>query len=1009
MVRADYLCSMAADALGLPGPLRSTSAYPLAGRAAELEKLAALLPRAEGEGRRVALIAGAPGVGKSRLVREFARAAADSDALVLYGACDAAGRAPYGPFVEALDRLTRVIDPDELRVAIGPGGELSRLLPELPGPPGGQPQPIAGDPDTERHRLHLAVAETLANLSLRRPILLVIEDAHWADRPTLALIRHLARAAWSARLLLLVTYRDESEPPELRELLADLRRAEEVVRIRLAGLTGAEVAELVTGAVGAELDPQRADPGTERRPDPELAELAGAIHDLTAGNAFLVCELWRALAETGAVEVVGGTVRVAAPLTELGTPESVREVVSQRLSRLDPATTELLELAAVGGPEFELAPIREAAGLPEADLLVALREAIAGHMLEEVAGRGLGFRFTHELVRRALYDRLSLLRRAELHLRVGEGLEATGSPSGRRLVDLARHFEAAADLGGASRAIEYHRRAAAGAAEALAYADAATHLGAAVAIGIDSPAERGTILIDLGAAANRAGEVVEALDAFSKAAEIAREVGDPQLLAEAAIGYEESCWRPGLVDSRTVALLEEALAEVDAADLGVRIALLAGLARAFDFRGEPERAAVVRESAVTLAREHDRGGLARVLVRSYWSRGSAPLPETMEMLTEARDIASELGDVETETEAMAWRVPSFVALCDLAAAQAEADRVRTMAERTAQPFMNHVAEHYRSALALCAGDLAAAEVAAERSREWGDLLVGRGAPGTYGVQMFGIRREQGRLAELAPAVRVLAGGAGHGGPWRPGLAAVLAELGMESEARRELAEVAAAGIESHRASLWLATLTYLTDAASALGDERMAAIVYPELEPFAGTNVMIGHLVACYGSADRYLGMLAATLGERARAEAHFERALTMNREMGASTWLAHTAYQYGRFLFGERGRRERAAPYLDQAAGLAGAIGMTGLTARIRSLGAGVPPPPELPAGLSPREVQILALVARGLSNREVGVELSISEHTVANHVRAILRKTDCANRTEATSFAHRHGLASI
>jgi DNA-binding CsgD family transcriptional regulator len=273
--------------------------------------------------------------------------------------------------------------------------------------------------------------------------------------------------------------------------------------------------------------------------------------------------------------------------------------------------------------------------------------------------------------------------------------------------------------------------------------------------------------------------------------------------------------------------------------------------------------------------------------------------------------------------------------------------------------------------------------------------------------MFGIRREQGRLAELAPSVRVLAADPGRGGPWRPGLAAVLADLGMEEEARRALAAVAADGIESHRASLWLATLTYLTDAAAALGDERMAAIVYPELEPFAGTNVMIGQLVACYGSADRYLGMLAATLGEQGRAEAHFERAMTMNREMGASTWLAHTAYEYGRFLLADRERAGRAAPYLDQAAAIADGTGMAGLLARVRALGTEAPPT-ELPAGLSPREAQILALVAHGLSNREIGAELSISEHTVANHIRAILRKTDSANRTEATSFAHLHGLAS-
>jgi DNA-binding CsgD family transcriptional regulator/tetratricopeptide (TPR) repeat protein len=1002
MVKADYLFSMAAEAPDLPGPLRSRSAYPLAGRAGELEKLRTLLPRAEGEGRRVALIAGEPGVGKSRLVREFAAGAAGSGALVLYGACDAAARAPYGPFVEALDRVARLVDPDELRAAIGASGELSRLLPELPTLLGELPEPIPADPDTERHRLHLAVSGTLAGLSGRRPILLVIEDAHWADRPTLALIRHLARSAWSARLLLLVTYRDESEPPELGELLADLRRSEDVVRIRLAGLSAAEVAELVAGAVAGDLDPGRA-------PEPELAELAAAIHDLTDGNAFLVCELCRALAETGVVEVDGGAVRITAPLAELGSPESVREVVSQRLSRLDRPTIELLELAAVAGPEFELVPIREAAGLPEGELLEALRQAVGSGVLEEIAGRGLGFRFTHELVRRALYDRLSLLRRAELHLRFGEGLEAVGSPSGRRLVDLARHFGAAADLGGAERAIDYHRQAAAGATGALAYADAAGHLRAAIEIGIEPPHERAAVLLDLGAAANRAGESTQALDAFAAAADIGRELGSPRILAEAAIGFEDACWRPGFVEGKSVALLEEALAALDVTDQELRIALLAGLARALGFQSQPERAEIVRQSAIGLAREQgERAGLAKVLVRSYWSRGSTPLPETLEMLTEARDIASELGDVETYTEAMGWRVPTFVALCDLGSAQAEVGRLAAMAERTAQPFMNHIAEHYRSALALCEGDLAEAELTADRSREWGELLTGRDASGTYGVQMFGIRREQGRLAELAPAVRILAGDPDRDGSWRPGMTAVLAELGMESEARRELARVAAGGVERYRASLWLATLTYLTDASSAIGDEAMAAIVYPELEPFAGTNVMIGHLVACYGSADRYLGMLAATLGERDRAEEHFERAIAMNREMGASTWLAHTTYQYGRFLLaGGRRRRGRAGPYLDEAAALAERIGMAGLLAKVRALGVGVTPR-ELPAGLSPREAQILGLVARGLSNREIGAELSISEHTVANHVRAILRKTECANRTEATSFAHRHGIAS-
>ncbi len=989
---------MAAEAQDLPSSLRPASTSPFVGRAAELEKLRTLMPRSEGERRRVALLAGEPGAGKSRLVREFAVRAATDGALVLYGACDAVVRTPYGPFVEALDRLVRVTEVAELRTALGGGGELTRLLPDLPALVGELPEPAEADPDTERHRLHTAVADLLGNVSRQRPVLLVLEDGHWADAPTLLLLRHLARSAWSARLLLLVTFRDTEAdvPGELAETLADLRRSDDVVRMRLSGLSGAEVSDLVRRAAGSD-------------PDPELHELATTIHDLTGGNAFLVCELWRALVETGIVEVGGGQVRVTRPLNELGTPESVREVVSQRLSRLGPRTIDLLELAAVAGPEFELEPVRCAAGLAEPELLAALEEAVGSGMIEELPSQRLAWRFTHEIVRRALYDRLSRLRRAELHLRVGEALEGAGGDSDRALADLAHHFGAAAPFGGAERAIDYNLRAASAASAALAFDDAGMHLRTAIGIGIQGEHERADVLLELGSASHRAGKATDALEAFASAAEIARALDSPELLALAAIGYEEACWRPGVASRDAIELLEEALAAVGEESDELRIGLLAGLARALVFGGEPERGAIVRGNAVALARRHeDRAGLAKVLVRSYWARGTTPLEEILSMLTEGRDLAEELGDAEAHTEAMAWRVPTFVALGDLESARVEVAVLREMAERTAQPFMHHVAEHCGSAIALCDGKLAEAEAMAGRSHDWGRLLTGRDAPGTHGIQMFGVRREQGRLAELAPAVRILAGDPDREGPWRPGLVAALVELGMEDEARRELSRLAAEGIDGFRSSLWLATLTYLTDACAALGDEAMAAIVYPELEPFAGTNVMIGHLVACYGTADRYLGMLAATLGEPGRATEHFERALEQNRGMGASTWVAQTAYEYGRFLLGRgRGARDEAEALLGEAAALAERIGMDGLLGKIRSLG--VPAPGAgLPGGLSPREAQILELAARGLSNREIGEELSISEHTAANHIRSILRKTDCANRTEAASYAHRHGLAS-
>jgi DNA-binding CsgD family transcriptional regulator/tetratricopeptide (TPR) repeat protein len=981
----------------LPGSLSLASTFPFVGRVAELEKLRTLMPTARGEGRRVVLLGGEPGSGKSRLVREFAGTAAADGSLVVYGACDAVVRNPYGPFVEALDHLVRVVDPEELRAALGAGaGELVRLLPDLPMRVGDLPAPVKADPDTERHRLHTAVTDLLVGVTRRRPLVLVLEDGHWADTPSLLLFRQLARALGRARVLLLATFRDnEADVPEtLAETLADLRRSEDVVRLRLAGLSEEDVAEFVRRATGDVLAP-------------ELSELAPAIYDLTEGNAFLVCELWRTLVETGAVELADGTARLTRPPAELASPESVREVVSQRLARLAPETTELLELAATAGSEVQLGIVRSASHLEDTELLGALDEAVRSGMIEELPSRGLAYRFTHELVRRALYDRLSGARRAELHLRVGEALEEAQGRSGRALADLAHHFAAAAPLGG-ERGIAYNVRAARTAVDGLAFDEAATRLRTALELGIDSPPEQARVFLELGEASHRAGKALDALDAFRAAAAIARELDNSELLARAAIGCEDACWRPGLADQGAVELLEEAAGALGDESSALRVGLLSGLARALDFRGDRERGAIVRTNAVAMARRlQDRVGVATVLARSYWSRGTTPLEEILEMLAEARDLAAELGDTEILAETMAWRVPSFVALGDLGAAGREVAALRETAEQTAQPFMLHVAEHYSSALALCDGRLEQAELMARRSHEWNALLTGRDASGVYGIQMFSIRREQGRLAELAPVIRIMAGGAERTGPWRPGLAALLAELGMETEARRELSRVAAEGLDPLRASLWLASLAYLTDACAAVGDEVTAALLYPELERLQGANVMIGHLVACYGAADRYLGMLAATLGEPERAEAHFERALESDRRMGAATWLAHTAYEFARFLLARpHASRTRADALLGEAATLAERIGMPALLAKVLAL-ATSPPRATFPDGLSPREAQILGLVAQGLSNRELGEALFISEHTAANHIRSILRKTGCANRTEAASYAHRHGLA--
>ena len=193
--------------------------------------------------------------------------------------------------------------------------------------------------------------------------------------------------------------------------------------------------------------------------------------------------------------------------------------------------------------------------MADAELLRALDEAFRSGMIDQVPGRGLVWRFAHELVRRALYDRLSGPRRAELHLRVGEALEAGVPRTGRTLADLAHHFAAAAPFGPQERAIEYNVLAARAAAAALAFDEAAAHLRTALELDGDPRPE---LLLELGEASHRGGHALEALEAFRAAAAIGRERGDPALLARAAIGYEEACWRPNLTEHGAVGLLQEA-------------------------------------------------------------------------------------------------------------------------------------------------------------------------------------------------------------------------------------------------------------------------------------------------------------------------------------------------------------------------------------------------------------------------------------------------------------------
>ncbi len=435
---------------------------------------------------------------------------------MLYGGSDPVVNAPYEPFVEALEFLMRVSDPAALDRCLGTGrAELARILPDL----GPVALRAADDPATERRRLHGAVVELLTRVSRQRPLLVIVDDIHWADATSMRLFLHLARAATEtgSRLFLLATHRDRSEDvrPEFSEILAGLARIDGVTHLTVSGLGDDDVAELIRQLTGAY------DVGA-------VASLATALHSVTDGVPFLCCELWRFLRDAGFVEIANGVPRLTRPLDEVGSPEGVRDVAHYRLSRLASSTTEMLELAAVVGPRFELRELEEALGV--ASLVPSLEEALESGTIEELRGAGLSHRFSHELVRRALYDGLVGIRRAELHLRVGEALERVHGVDAERVVpELAHHFAVAAPLRGVERAIHYNLRAAEKATAAFAFEDSAERLATARELGIADERVRGRAELDLARALWITGNPEGAAEVLEDALESACAAGDEQI------------------------------------------------------------------------------------------------------------------------------------------------------------------------------------------------------------------------------------------------------------------------------------------------------------------------------------------------------------------------------------------------------------------------------------------------------------------------------------------------
>lgn len=440
----------------------SSNAVALVGRDAEVEMLRSAWSRARDGARQLVLISGEPGVGKTRLSTEFARTI-PPDGNVIVGRCDREALIPYQPFVEALEWYARECPRRMLEASfrhVESTSELAQLVPSFGRRLTLVAERIELNAEGQRYRLFNAVAALLAASARERPLLLLLEDLHWSDRPTVLMLRHLLRSPAIAPLCVVATYResDIERTHPFAEMLADLRREEGVARIALGGLAESDVKTFIEASVGTASD-----------------TLTSLVADRTEGNPFFMTEVLRHLGEVGELDRLASGIQPRSTRDTPILPEGVRETIGHRLARQSETVHGVLAQASVIGRDFRLPVLQAVAELPEDALLDALDAAVAGRLIQEVAGAQGRYTFTHALVRETLYGELTTVRRGRLHRRVGEALERL-SPSGDEpLADLAFHFsEAVAVAGGdIQRAVSYAVRAAERATSAFAMEDAA--------------------------------------------------------------------------------------------------------------------------------------------------------------------------------------------------------------------------------------------------------------------------------------------------------------------------------------------------------------------------------------------------------------------------------------------------------------------------------------------------------------------------------------------------------
>lgn len=890
----------------LPARLEIPERLPFVGRARELDVLHTAQAATESGRLGVVMIGGEPGAGKSRLAREFGRAAHEAGAAVVKGRCAEGVGRTYLPYIQAMETVRGWDPPLCDRLGSHPG-QLVRLQPSDAGQPA--PALVPGDDDTERSRFFAAVASWLEDLSSELPLVFIVDDLHWADRVTLELTESILRAECPARVLMVVTYRDggPDSSPDLERFLLTASRESCVQWISLEGLRVESVAELLPGGHS---------PG-----------LAAEVHRHTGGNPFFVGAVAESLA-AGA----GGAAAVT---------QGVREFVTGRLALLDPTTNAVLDAIAVAGAEIDVGLLYDVVGLDERALDDALGAAIGAHVLVEIPGSPTRYRFAHALVRDAVYERVPPAQKSQLHNAVAAGIERRyAARIDEHLDELVHHHSRSTEqTGGIDRVIQFGADAGHAAMRSFAYDRAVSHFEAVVAA-MDHPnatvdsVGRCRALLDLGVAQRR-NHHPDARATLLNVSDMAADLGQHDILVAAALANRRPVfWTGEPTDPERSFACERALASLPDTDSAARATLLADLSAERYLAGDDDAHRRLADDALAMAqRLGDVPTMANVLhVRNLTLCRPDTVQERIELSLAMREAVA-ASDASSRFEYGSWVVPSFAAAVevgDLALAEDAIDALKSLSFEMRDVNLAFNVRLLETCRAAIAGRESEVLELAEQVLDLGNQARQRTAPIFHLGFRFHALFHLGRLGELVDELQATA----EAVPTVPilhfGHALARAEIGQPDVA----AEVLGPFAERRFAQVpvdrdWLVTMCWAARVAWHVGDRRAGALLHDRLAPYAdhcATNI-----TNWFGRVDGFLALLDALAGDLDAAETRFARTAAYHDRLPAPVARAVTMVDWAETVAPVD--RARAVDLAEAALGPVLHAGLDGLHRRIRAI----------------------------------------------------------------------------